>query len=226
MITIHPEILQKTPGFRFGYLELEDLTVSETPAEFWDEFDMELNAVREMLEDSELAKTPFIEGMRKLYRAWRVDPARYRPSAERLLRRVLKKNELFKVNTVVDVCNRISIRHMLPLGLYDREKVVGKMEFRFGKPGQSYLGITGLDITAEDKPVVCDSEGAIGSATTDSRRTAVDEMSKAVVLLVYGPDNVTDKKLLAVLEDFTIMISALQEAPVTQKACLVIPPEK
>lgn len=146
MITIDSTIFDKTPGFRLGYLELEYVTVRESPPEFWEEFEDEKAKIREHFSNNPLTEDPFIQGMRRLYKAWGIDSSRYRPSAERLHRRILKGEELYRINKAVDACNIISLRYRLPLGLYDKSKVEGEMILRYGQEGEKYMGITGVEI--------------------------------------------------------------------------------
>ena len=52
-----------------------------------------------------------------------IDPTKTRPSNEALLRRVLKGEALYRVNTLVDALNLASLRHQLPFGLYDAARL-------------------------------------------------------------------------------------------------------
>ncbi|HFE53959.1 MAG TPA: hypothetical protein ENK07_10970, partial [Bacteroidetes bacterium] len=78
---------------------------------------------------------------RRLYRAFGVEPTRRRPSSEALIRRVLKNKGLYRINTVVDVCNWCSMEFALPIGLYDTARIQGDVVCRVGKPGEGYEGI-------------------------------------------------------------------------------------
>ena len=60
---------------------------------------------------------------RALYKALGLDPTKTRPSNEALLRRVLKGEALYRVNTLVDALNLCSLRDQLPFGLYDLDRV-------------------------------------------------------------------------------------------------------
>jgi len=210
MITIERTIFEKAPGFRLGYLELDGAVVRNSPESFWDEFGMEIEKIRQRFTLKNLVEDAHISGVRKLYRAWGMDPTRYRQSAERLHRRLLKGNDLYRINTAVDVCNRVSLQFRLPLGLYDRDKVQGSMTLRYGRDGESYLAVTEQEIGAGGRVVVCDDAGPIGSPTTDSRRTSVDESTTALVLLVYGPENIGGGPVVEAMETYRAMLSGLQ----------------
>src|SRR5216684_289846 len=70
--------------------------------------------------------SPQVEATRAAYKALGKDPARYRGSAEALLRRVVGGKGLPEINAVVDVINLVSVESRLPVGLYDLGHVVGE----------------------------------------------------------------------------------------------------
>jgi DNA/RNA-binding domain of Phe-tRNA-synthetase-like protein len=80
---------------------------------------------------------------------------------------------LFKINSVVDVNNLISLRSRHSLGSYDLDQTKGAIKFRIGLKGESYKGIGKETINLEGLPVFADDLGPFGSPTSDSERTMV-----------------------------------------------------
>ena len=80
------------------------------------------------------------------------DLSRYRGSAEALLRRVLSGKGMYKINTVVDINNLVSLKTFHPIGSYDLEKIKAPLTFRAGRPGESYKGIGKEVINVEQLP--------------------------------------------------------------------------
>jgi len=131
-----------------------------------------------------------IEGLaraRELYRAFRIDPTRTRPSSEALLRRVLQGKPLPHILNAVDLCNLLSLRFLLPLGLYDAEKISGHVTLRRGSPGESYPGIRKEAVHVEDRPLLADSEGPFGNPNSDSLRTSVTSDTRRLWLVIFAP---------------------------------------
>ena len=64
------------------------------------------------------------------YKAFGRNPGRYRVSSEALLRRVRRLDPLYRINTVVDVNNLISIQSGLSVGSYDIEQIKGDVLLR------------------------------------------------------------------------------------------------
>lgn len=140
---------------------------------------------RGVLESAQILTT------RSAYKALGKDPARYRGSAEALLRRVVAGKGLPEINTVVDVINLVSVESRLPVGLYDLDKVNGDVTFRPGRAGESYPGIGKFDLNLESLPVFADQTGPHGSPTSDSERTMVTAQTKRVIGVIIsfgGPD--------------------------------------
>jgi DNA/RNA-binding domain of Phe-tRNA-synthetase-like protein len=123
---------------------------------------------------------------RAAYKALGKDPARYRGSAEALLRRVIAGKGLPRINNVVDVINLVSVESSLAIGLYDLTQVQGDIVFRAGRAGETYKGIGKYDLNLEGLPVFCDALGPHGSPTSDSERTMVTEATKHVIAIVIS----------------------------------------
>jgi DNA/RNA-binding domain of Phe-tRNA-synthetase-like protein len=136
-------------------------------------------------------ESPQIVATRAGYKALGKDPARYRGSAEALLRRVVAGKGLPEINAVVDAINLVSVESRLPIGLYDLAHVSGDIVFRAGRAGETYHGIGKFDLNLEGLPVFCDAFGPHGSPTSDSERTMVTSETTevlAVIISFGGPE--------------------------------------
>ena len=131
-------------------------------------------------------ESPQILATRAAYKALGKDPARYRGSAEALLRRVVSGKELPRINAVVDIINLVSVESRLPIGLYDLAHVQGDIVFRAGRASETYKGIGKYDLNLEGLPVFCDALGPHGSPTSDSERTMVTSETKNVLAIIIS----------------------------------------
>ena len=140
-------------------------------------------------------ESPQILATRAGYKALGKDPARYRGSAEALLRRVIAGKGLPQINAVVDVINFVSVESRLPIGLYDLAHVSGDIVFRAGRVGETYKGIGKYDLNLEGLPVFCDSLGPHGSPTSDSERTMVTGETQQVLAIIvsFGGTDVLER---------------------------------
>ena len=133
-----------------------------------------------------MLESPQILATRAAYKALGKDPARYRGSAEALLRRVIAGKGLPRIDAVVDIINLVSVESRLPIGLYDLTHVQGDIVFRTGRAGETYKGIGKYDLNLEGLPVFCDAIGSHGSPTSDSERTMVTSETKNVLAVIIS----------------------------------------
>jgi DNA/RNA-binding domain of Phe-tRNA-synthetase-like protein len=143
-------------------------------------------AVLRLPEPRSVLESPQILAARAAYKALGKDPARYRGSAEALLRRVIAGKGLPRINAVVDIINLVSVESRLPIGLYDLAHVSGDIVFRAGRAGETYKGIGKYDLNLEGLPVFCDALGPHGSPTSDSERTMVTSETRNVVAVIIS----------------------------------------
>ena len=136
----------------------------------------------------------YLKPARNMYRLLKIDPTRYRPSSEALLRRAIKGLDMPQINAAVDAANYISLKFLIPLGLYDTDKIKNDISLREGLPGESYEGLGKPEVRVEGKYVLVDGEGPFGNPSSDSRRTSVDLNSKNLLMVVYTPVNYREKE--------------------------------
>ena len=149
-------------------------------------------------------EAPQILATRAGYKSLGKDPARYRGSAEALLRRILAGKGLPQINAVVDIINLVSVESRVPIGLYDLAHVNGDVVFRAGRAGETYKGIGKYDLNLEGLPVFCDALGPHGSPTSDSERTMVTNATKHVLAIVisFGGKETLDRWMQRMSDSF------------------------
>lgn len=130
---------------------------------------------------------PGVDAARGLYKSLGLDPTKTRPSNEALLRRVLKGEALYRVNTLVDALNLCSLRAQLPFGLYDLEQLRPPVTLCLGPPGAGYEGIRKGWVNVEARPVLVDAQGPFGNPTSDSARTCIRLETHEALVVAYAP---------------------------------------
>lgn len=184
-VTIDPEMKKKCPAVGLGCVTAE-VVAGTTPEALDRELRECSKRILELPEPKAVLESPQILATRSGYRALGKDPARYRGSAEALLRRVIAGKDLPRVNNVVDVINLVSVECRVSIGLYDLARVQGDIVFRAGRAGETYKGIGKYDLNLEGLPVFCDATGPHGSPTSDSERTMVTEATRRVLGIIIS----------------------------------------
>ncbi len=142
-----------------------------------------------------LAESEATRAVRAMFRAWSVDPSKYRPSSEALLRRVVQGKGLYRVSNAVDIGNLGSIETAWPFGCYDRARIHPPVAFREGALGESYEGIGKRTWHLAGRPVLADAECPFGSPISDSTRSMITESACDVLVVIYAPAAAPDASL-------------------------------
>lgn len=186
-LSIDPGLKKKCPSVALGCVTAHVRT-GDSSLELLAELDLCEGGILKNADPRAILEAPAISATRAGYRALGKDPARYRGSAEALLRRIISGKHFPSINCVVDIINLVSVESRLPIGLYDLAKVQGDILFRVGSGGETYKGIGKFDLNLEDLPVFCDAAGPHGSPTSDSERTMVTSSTEnvAAMLISFG----------------------------------------
>jgi DNA/RNA-binding domain of Phe-tRNA-synthetase-like protein len=186
-ITIDADLKKKCPRVALACVTAE-VAAGETPAELSKDLRTCEEKILSLPEPKTVLESAPILATRAAYKALEKDPARYRGSAEALLRRIIAGKGLPRIHAVVDVINLVSVESRLPIGLYDRAQIKGDMVFRAGRGGETYKGIGKYELNLEGLPLFADERGPHGSATSDSERTMVTAATKQVlaILISFG----------------------------------------
>ena len=203
-----PESREKLKGLKVGYIQFADCTVEKSHEQVDNLVNAASNQVKERFKTIEqMSQDLIIQGMRQLFTDIGLDPTKERPSGEALIRRIVKGQEIYRINTVVDINNVISMTSAYPCGVYNSDKINGGITFLVGKAGQNYPGLGGREVNSENKLLSKDEESIFGGPTADSQRTAVTNETKNVLMLIYAPKNSELAFLEKVMEKAKKMIA-------------------
>lgn len=189
-VSIAKNLAEKVPQLQLSCIEC-DVIVAEKNEFLWQLILSKVEELNATLKIEEISQLPAVKSSRKAYKACGKDPARYRLSAEALMRRVVNRNEIYQVNNVVDVLNLVSISTGFSIGGYDAHKIKGDIEFGIGKNNEPYEGIGRGSLNIEFMPVFRDKQGAFGTPTSDSVRTCVTSETNRFLMIIidYGNGN-------------------------------------
>ena len=195
--------LTMAPGIvlKLGYLRLTGCRIAASSDALRSIYDEVASAARERFAETTLGEHAVAGGVRRLFKSVGIDSSRYRPSGEALVRRILKGQDLYYINSIVDINNICSIESLFPLGAYDCKHIVGDVSIRLGSSDEVYRGI-GKEMNIAGKLVSADSEGAFGSPIADSARTRITEDTRDVLVLLYAPESTEDGDIDGTLNRF------------------------
>lgn len=172
-ITVEDRIREICPAMQIALIRAKVIN-TPTSDELWSEISEASQRIRDSYELSWINKRPAIVATRNLYKRLGKDPNRYRVSSEALCRRVVKGMELYRIDTLVDLINLISMGSGYAIGGFDADKIQGdEVRLGVGEAGEKFEGIGRGLLNIEGLPVYRDAVGGIGSPTSDEERTKI-----------------------------------------------------
>ena len=187
-ITIASDVSARVPMLRLGLLFMRGLTIRAKDDALWQALEQAAAAVAARIDPNALGSDARISSVRRLFKSVGVDPSRYRPSSEALVRRVAQGKGLYQINTAVDVNNWSSLEERLPFGIYDAQRIAGQVLLQLGRENAAYEGIGKSLVSLEGKMLLADEQGAFGSPISDSTRAMVTAQTRDIQLVVFAAD--------------------------------------
>ena len=187
-LTLSSELTSRCPEYRVAAVHAE---VTNTPfcEGLWQEIDAFTQALRTTETPDTIKLQPAIAATREAYRRLGKDPSRYRPSAEALRRRLLRGLELYRIDTLVDLINLVSLRTGYSIGGFDADKIQGtELCLGVGHVNEPFEGIGRGPLNIEGLPVWRDVQGGIGTPTSDHERTKMDVDTRHILAIINGYD--------------------------------------
>ena len=130
MYSIHKDIFQQFPGYTRGVVLAFGLTNGESPADLISLLREAEGSLSGRMNKEEIAAHPYIASWRDAFRSFGAKPAKFRPSIEAMVRRVLNNNSLPAINALVDIGNIVSLRHLVPVGGHAIDEVTQDIMLR------------------------------------------------------------------------------------------------
>lgn len=189
-IIISDEIRQAAPAVKILTVEA-DVVNSPTPDALWNELTQLADGMRAVMQMPDINRRPGIAATRTLYKALGKEPNRYRPSMEAMSRRLLKGMELYRIDTLVDLINLVSLSSGYAIGGFDADKIQGDtLTLGVGREGEEFNAIGRGPLNIACLPVYRDAVGGIGTPTSDEERTKISLTTRRLLMTVniYGEE--------------------------------------
>ncbi len=184
-IEVSTKIREACPQLALAVITCE-VTNSATSDDFWNEMEAEIGHFKSSFLLEQINKRPEIASTRKIYKTLGKDPNRYRPSAEALCRRIVRDIPIYRVSTLVDIINLVSIRSGFSIGGFDMDKIQGDIELGVGTSNDEFEAIGRGLLNVEGLPLYRDSAGGIGTPTSDNERTKISINTTRLFLIING----------------------------------------
>lgn len=207
---IDSRILSAYPEVKIGVMVGIDVDVEEMSPALEDYKRRVVMDTIERMGSRSVTQNTFIRSWREMYRSFGTRPGDYRPSAEALLRRVLKRRVLPCINTAVDAYNTLSVKHLIPMGGFDLDRTQGDLALRFSEGGENFLplGASSPEETYRGEPVYADVVRILTRRWNhrDCDETKITLETRKLVMFVDGSGDIPRRNVEDALRELSSLL--------------------
>lgn len=197
---INSQIFEKFPSLTIGAVvakNISNIGISEDIQKQLKEIEKEIRA---KYNSETLSQNPKIDVWRKAYSSFGAKPKENKSSVEGLYRMVLHGTSLRHINKLVDIYNLISLKHMVPVGGEDNDKIEGDITLTFAGSDEApvlLLGDKDARPPHAGEVIYKDSVSAICRRWNwrEADRTKLTEETKNCILVMEGLLPVAKKEI-------------------------------
>ena len=199
LLKIDGDVFDKFPALGIGVAVIGGVSVAQSHPEL---DALKARAAEQMAaryQGVNLGSLERIKAYRELYRAFGADPGKRNPSAEALLRRIVRDGAMGTINTVVDAYNLTSAEAIIPMAAYDLGKLALPVALHFAQGGEVLHPIGGGEAisAAAGELVYSDRERMIclDFNYRDADFTKISSETRDVLLLVDGDGSIAPEEV-------------------------------
>lgn len=155
-------VIDAFPTIRAAAVRVVDVIPGD-PVALEDEYRSQQSVTIEWLGRIPIASIPSVAAWRRAFSRFGVKPTQHRSAVESLLRRLSKQGDVPTINPLVDIGNLVSIRHALPVAVFDLDRISPPIMVRFAGGDESFHGIgtDGPDNPAPGEVIFVDAGGSV-----------------------------------------------------------------
>jgi DNA/RNA-binding domain of Phe-tRNA-synthetase-like protein len=136
---------------RAGVILARGMNNSPTSAELRDAYFQEQQDTISRIGDKPLSEIEALAAWRGAFREFGVNPTKYRCAPEALLRRLTKKGDIPSINSIVDICNLVSIKYAIAAASFDTRALSGGVSVRFADGSERYTPLGEKEVISPDQ---------------------------------------------------------------------------
>ncbi|SNT02412.1 phosphoenolpyruvate synthase [Anaerovirgula multivorans] len=161
LYTVNTSVFELNPNIKFGILIGKNLKNSQTLETDKERLRNAESKLRDTIQIEQLKSWPNISFYRDVMTKAGINPNKYPTSVEAMLKRILKGGELPTINALVDLCNAVSLEHIITLGAHDLNDIHQDLAVRFSKGDEIFLPFGAKDYEKVDERELIFTSGNI-----------------------------------------------------------------
>ena len=208
-------VTERYPTIRAAVIHATDLANGPSPPALLDEYGAEQRSVSERLGTTAVADLPQIAAWRRVFTRFGAKPTQHRNAAEALLRRLLKRGDIPAINVLVDIGNLVSIRHAMPVAVFDRANVTGPITVRFATGAEPFTDLGSTDTVYPDpgEVVFVDANDVVHARRwcwRQSAGSATGATTTEALIVVEGHHDTARRDVESALADLTSLLASYE----------------
>lgn len=220
-----PEIVERYPQIVGGVIHATGVANGPTSPALAATFRLAQQEAIDRIGATPLSEIPSLAAWRRAFRAFGVDPTQYRSAAEGLLRRLTKQGDVPSLGTVVDVANMTSIRHALPVAVFDVRRLAGGITVRSARGDEPWADL-GASVTDHPEPgeVIFVDEADVVAARRwcwrQSVASAAHDDTSEILVTVEGHHDEARRDVTEALDELEVLLIRHASAATIRRAVL------
>jgi DNA/RNA-binding domain of Phe-tRNA-synthetase-like protein len=201
LFQVTKKVQEKYPQLNFYGVKVENLQTSKRLLYVKARKKRIQRDFREMYNLDNLKETPQVKAIRDLFAAMGVNPVENLTAVENLAS-LLFKGGLPSINSVVDSCNLASLQTLIPIGVFNADRVIGAIVLDLSSEGEDYVPI-GMEeeALADGLLILRDNEGVISRPMhKDSKKTMITEDTENAFIIAVQYPPISDEEAKTALE--------------------------
>jgi DNA/RNA-binding domain of Phe-tRNA-synthetase-like protein len=208
--TIAKEIHDRFPDYVRGVVIAHGLTNGPSPEALVSMLRSAEASVRERLDVETITAHPRIASWREAFKAQGIKPNEFRCSVEAMARRSLRHQLLPTINTLVDLGNALSLKHLVPVGSHAIDVVKGHLSLRPATGQETFVAFGSEEVEHPNPGEIVFTEGDIVLTRRwswrQSNHTLTLPETTAIEFNVDGLSPVTREDVSAICEEVMTLI--------------------
>src|SRR3989339_1192999 len=131
--SIQKELFDLLPGLTIGMVVAKDLDNSRSSEEIDRLLAQAIEEMRSHFAADKAQDHPRIKPWRTAFSKLGIAGSKFPSSIESMARRILKGDPFPKINPLVDLCNSVSLKYLVPMGGHDLDTLKGDIHLRFAE---------------------------------------------------------------------------------------------
>ncbi len=209
-LTISPLIFKKFPKLRVGIVIAKNIDNTGSEEQIYHLLEEVEQLVKASFVPTELAIQPLISPWRTAYSEFGAKPSKHKTSIEAMMKRIFKGEKIPKINKAVDIYNYLSLKHTIPMGADDLDKVEGDISLTISDGAEVFrpLGSDEIEHPEKGEVIYKDHRRALCRRWNwrDCEDTKITEETKNMIFYVEGLPPVTEEKLKKACEEVVDLV--------------------